>query len=169
MVSGENRPPYARVAALAAILLILGSSTVWAHGETPHGWATADLGSPWAFVFVTALLSIWIAGRPNFQTRLRTLRLRIGHAVPWAVVGLLGVHLIALPPHLVHHLASPPDEGVMCILFVQGGTSDQERAEPAPLVVSPFLAGTMADCPAPPVLFCPIPVPSGRSPPDLWI
>ena len=169
MAPGENRSSHPRVAALAATLLILGPSSVWAHGETPHEWAATGLASLWALLFVTALLSIWLAGRPHFQTRLRSLRLRIGHAVPWAVVGLLGVHLIVLPPHLVHHLASPPDEGLNCTLFVQANTSDQERAEPVPLVVSPSLPGTMANCPAPPALFFPIPTRSGRSPPRLCI
>ena len=169
MVPGDNRSSHPRVAALAATLLILDPSTVWAHGETPHEWATTGLASLWASLFVTALLSIWLAGRPHFQPRLRSLRLRIGRAVSWAVIGLLGVHLIALPPHLVHHLASPPDEGLKCTLFVQANTSDQERAEPVPLVVSPSLPGTMADCPPPPALVFPIPTRSGRSPPGLWI
>lgn len=169
MVPGDNRSSHPRVAALAATLLILGPSTVWAHGETPHEWATTGLASLWAFLFVTALLSIWIVGRPTFHTRLRSLCLRFGYAVPWAVIGLLGVHLIVLPPHLVHHLASPPDEGLNCTLFVQANTSDQERAEPVPLVVSPSLPGTMANCPAPTALFFPIPTRSGRSPPGLWI
>jgi hypothetical protein len=169
MAPGDNRSSHPRVAALAATLLSLGPSTVWAHGGTPHEGATTGLTPLWAFLFVAVLLPIWITRRLRFQPRLRSLRLEVGRGVPWAVIGLLSVHLIALPPHLVHHLAGPPDEGVKCILFVQGSTSDQERAEPIPLVVSPFLAGTMADYPAPPVLFCPIPVPSGRSPPGLWI
>lgn len=169
MAPSDNRSSHSRVAAFAATLLTLGPSTVWAHGGAPHEGSTTGLAFLWPLLFLTALLSLWIAGRPHFQPRLRFLCLRIGRTVPWAVIGLLSVHLIALPPHLVHHLTGPPDEGVKCILFVQGNTSDQERAEPVTLVVSPFLAGTMAVYPAPPVLFCPIPVPSGRSPPDLWI
>jgi hypothetical protein len=164
-----NRPRPACVGAAVVIppLLLLGPSTVWAHGEIPQGWATTGLASLWGFLFVATLLSIWIAGRPHFQPRVPYPRLRIGRTVAWAVIGLLGVHLIALPPHLVHHLASPPIEGSNCTLFVQASTSDQERAEPVPLVVSLSLPGTMADCPAPPALVFPIPTCSGRSPPGL--
>ena len=169
MAPGENRPSHPWVAALAVTLLSLGPSTVWAHGETPHEWATTGLASLRAFLFGTALLSIWIARCLHFQRRVRGLRLEIGRGVSWAALGLLSVHLVALPPHLVHHLASPPDEGLKCTLFVQGNTSDQEGAEPVPLVVSPSLAGTMANCPAPPALVFPIPTRSGRSPPHLWI
>lgn len=169
MALGENRVSHPWAAALVATLLILGPSTVWAHGETPHEWVTTGLASPWDFLFVTALLSIWITRCPHFQSRVRYLRLEIGRGVSWAVLGLLSVHLIALPPHLIHHMASPPDEGVNCTLFVQANTSHQERAEPVPLVESPSLAGTMADCSSPPALFYPIPVPSGRSPPGFWI
>jgi hypothetical protein len=52
-----------------------------------------------------------------------------------------------------------------CTLFVQANTSDQERVEPVPLLVSLSLAGTKADCPVLPALVFPIPTPSGRSPP----
>lgn len=169
MLPGENRSSHPRVAALAATLLLMGPPTVWAHEEATPEWATTGVASIFAVLFATALLSIWLACCPRFQPLLRCLRLGIGRAVAWAVLGLLSVHLIALPPHLVHHLASPPDEGVKCTLFVQGSTSDQARAEPIPLIVSPSLPGTMADCPAPPALVFPISTRSGRSPPDLCI
>jgi hypothetical protein len=165
MAPRENRSFHLRVEALTAILLILGPLTVWAHEETPHEWPTTTLDSLWPFLFVTALLAIWITGRPHFQSHLQPLHRRMGRPVPWAVIGLLGVHLIALPPHLVHHLANPPDDGLRCALFVQGNASDQERAEPVPPVVSLSLPGAMADCPAAPALVFPIPTRSGRSPP----
>ncbi len=169
MAPGENHSPRPRVAALAATLLIMGPSTVWAHGDAPHGSTTTGLASLWAFLFVTALLSIWIAGRPHFQPRLQYLRLRIGRTVSWAVIGLLSVHLIALPPHLVHHLAGPLEEGLQCSLFVQGNISEQEVFEPGVLVGAPSPVGMVANCPAPSARLHPIPTPSGRSPPDLCI
>jgi len=168
MASGKIRRCH-RVGALAAILFIMGPSTVWAHGESPHGWATTGLASVRAFLFVTAPVSIWLAGLPHFQPRLRSVRPQSTRAMSWAVIGLLTIHLIALPPHLVHHLASPPDEGLKCTLFVQGNTSDQEGGEPVPLVIAPSLGGTPPTCPAPPALSHPIPSPPGRSPPNLWI
>jgi hypothetical protein len=169
MAPGEYRPSRPRVAALTAALLILGPSTVWAHGETPHEWATTGQASLWALLSVAALLAICITRWPHFQSPVRSVRLEIGRGVSWAVLGLVSVHLIALAPHLVHHLASPVDEGLNCALFVQANTSDQERAEPVPLVVSPSQSRTMGDCPAPPAVALPIPTRSGRSPPGLWI
>ena len=120
-------------------------------------------------MLLALLALIWVFGHLGFQSRLQCLRPRIRHAVSWAVIGLLSLYLILLPPHLIHHLTGPQAEGQQCTLFVQGNTSDQEGAEPVPLVVSPSLAGTMANCPAPPALVFPIPTRSGRSPPHLWI
>ncbi len=169
MPLGGIRPSHPAVTALAATFLHLGPSTVWAHGEVPSQWTTPGPTSLWILLFVALLASICVVGHLRFQSRLHRLCRQTSRTVPWAALGLLSVHLIALPPHLVHHLAGPPDERAGCTLFVQASTNDQERAEPVMQVVSLSRPGTMADSPAPPPPVFPIPTPSGRSPPGPWI
>jgi hypothetical protein len=163
------RPSHPGVAALAGTLIILRPSIVWAHGEAPSQWITPGPAFHWILLSAALLVSIRAVVHLHLQSRLRRLRPRTGRAVPWAVIGILSVYLVILPPHLVHHLAGPQDEGRQCSLFIQGNLSEQEPIGPVTPVAGLALDGSLATSPAPPAQSFPIPACSGRSPPGLWL
>ncbi len=157
------------VAGLVAAIIVWLPSIVWAHEM-----ASPDRGVPGSISVQTlsaSVLAIWIwcALRLCSSPHLRRLRRAHGRAAPWALAAILSLFLLALPPHLVHHLLSPQEQGQQCTLFVLGNLSDQERAERVTPVIAPSLDATVAKCPTPPALSSMIPTPSGRSPPLLCI
>lgn len=87
----------------------------------------------------------------------------------WVVLGLLGLHLVALPPHLVHHLGSPESQASECTPFVQGKAAGQGIVEPALSVPGPVFAGKVSTPFPPRALPHVIPPTRGRSPPHLSI
>lgn len=87
----------------------------------------------------------------------------------WAVLGLLGLHLVALSPHLVHHLGSPEAQALECTLFVQGKAAGQGIAEPALSVPGPGFAGEVSTPLPPRALPHVVPPTRERSPPHLSI
>jgi hypothetical protein len=82
------------------------------------------------------------------------------------ILGLLALYLVALPPHLVHHIGNPESEAMPCTLFVQGKAVDQGTADPLLFAEFPASIGEVPTLPTPAILpAANLPL-SGRSPPD---
>jgi hypothetical protein len=87
----------------------------------------------------------------------------------WSLAGLLALHLIALPPHLVHHISRPQAEAVNCPHFHLGSSTEQGSIVMVTLGGEPGLIGDVAAPGMPPVLSRPVPSIIGRSPPGLFV
>lgn len=161
------RPSCVRVAVVLVPLLLEGPSIIWAHGEPVPDQSMPGPAFLWTLLLLALPTVIGFTLRLCCRPGRRSPCHPVGHSVAWTLIGLLGLYLTVLPPHLVHHLAGPREEGTQCTLFVEGNISEQERAEAVVLVGAPSPGGTMANCPAPPARFQLIPTPSGRSSPAL--
>ena len=164
-----TRPRLIGVTGLVAGLLAWHPAIVWAHETGSPDWTVPGPISLQTFSVLAVAIWIWCAVRlcpASYRTRLRR---ALGRAVPWALATILSLYLVALPPHLVHHLGDSQDEALGCILFVQGITTDQDDPGPVILVPGPAFACEVTG-PSTPSVLPSLTVPaSGRSPPRLYI
>lgn len=158
---------------LAAVLVLatIGAalpSFVWAHGDSPLPRAAIKTPTLHAFLLLALLASHWCAFHSSRRrSGLRISRRMANSPLTWAVVGILALYLILLPPHLVHHIGTPQAEAMKCTLFVQGKATDQGTVERVTLVAEPARGGQVLIPFTPPALPRLLPSTCGRSPPDL--
>lgn len=169
MLFSENRPRGVATALLLTTVWAAFPSFAWAHGEPP---LSQPPGTPaveaFSLLFLSLLAPLWFAFRRSARRFRRPLSQPLaGGPLAWLVVALLGLYVVALPPHLVHHVGDPLNPP--CIVFIQGNFSDQGAVEHPIVLTEPAFAGEVPRPPSPSVLSYLAPLTCGRSPPDLSI
>lgn len=162
-----------RTVALALCLGAMGAlipSLAWAHGDGPLAYpalqpSALQLGLLPLLILSTSL-AVHLVRHPS---RSRLLGRIGGDPLVWSLAGLFALHLIALPPHLVHHISRPQAEAVNCAHFLLGSSTEQGSIAMVTLGEEPGFIGDVAAPGLTPVLSRPAPSISGRSPPDLFV